>query len=330
MLACPTPYPSPKLIEMIGLIGFDGVWIDMEHQDYDYDQLFAMGLACRASGMDPLVRMRKGPYWSYFRCLEAGANGIMVPHVCSAAEAREVVRNSRFHPLGQRGMDGVEVASDYGMEAMPEYMASANEETLVSIQIEDREGVEAVDEILAVEGLDGIMVGPADLTQSYGVPTQGGHPLIVQAVDRVAEACRRHGKWWGIPVASPEAAEALLRQGSPFLRLRRGHHHSAAGISADLEGVHRDLPFVTVESILDIGPECRRGRVLIQVGMVAALDSPWQKSSRHSTGSASRRTALLLGHIFPICSLGAPCPAGAAPVSMLAGLLPRTVEGNNE
>ena len=216
MLACPTPYPSPKLIEMIGLIGFDGVWIDMEHQDYDYDQLFAMGLACRASGMDPLVRMRKGPYWSYFRCLEAGANGIMVPHVCSAAEARDVVRNSRFHPVGQRGMDGVEVASNYGMEAMPEYMASANEETLVSIQIEDREGVEAIDEILAVEGLDGIMVGPADLTQSYGVPTQGGHPLIVQAVDRVAEACRRHGKWWGIPVASPEAARPYYEKGARF------------------------------------------------------------------------------------------------------------------
>ena len=216
MLACPTPYPSPKLIEMIGLIGFDGVWIDMEHQDYDYDQLFAMGLACRASGMDPLVRMRKGPYWSYFRCLEAGANGIMVPHVCSAAEAREVVRNSRFHPLGQRGMDGVEVASNYGMEAMAEYMASANEETLVSIQIEDREGVEAIDEILAVEGLDGIMVGPGDLTQSYGIPTQGGHPLIVEAVDRVAEACRRHGKWWGIPVASPEAAKPYYEKGARF------------------------------------------------------------------------------------------------------------------
>lgn len=216
MLACPTPYPSPKLIEMIGLIGFDGVWIDMEHQDYNYDQLFAMGLACRATGMDPLVRMRKGPYWTYFRCLEAGANGIMVPHVCSAEETREVVRNSRFHPLGKRGMDGVEAASSYGMEPMGNYMISANEETLVSVQIEDREGVEAIDEILSVEGLDGIMVGPGDLTQSYEIPTQGNHPLIVQAVDRIAEACHRYGKWWGLPVASPEAAKPYYEKGARF------------------------------------------------------------------------------------------------------------------
>ena len=134
-MACPTPYMSPKLIEMIGLIGFDGIWIDMEHQDYSFDQVFNMGLACRATGMEPLVRIRKGPYWSYFRCFEAGATGIMVPHCCTVEEAQTIVRNSRFHPVGSRGMDGVEVPASYGMEPMTEYMAAANREGLVSIQI---------------------------------------------------------------------------------------------------------------------------------------------------------------------------------------------------
>ena len=285
MLACPTPYPSPKLIEMIGLIGFDGVWIDMEHQDYDYDQLFAMGLACRASGMDPLVRMRKGPYWSYFRCLEAGANGIMVPHVCSAAEARDVVRNSRFHPVGQRGMDGVEVASNYGMEAMPEYMASANEETLVSIQIEDREGVEAIDEILAVEGLDGIMVGPADLTQSYGVPTQGGHPLIVQAVDRVAEAA-------AVTASGGAFQWRVRRRPSPTTRREPG----SSSVGRPSSFCSRDIPGSGRNSPRPSAPD----RCSVPGPLLTA-----RGKSRHGIRPSLHRarTALLSAHILPVCSL---------------------------
>ena len=215
-MACPTPYVSPKLIEMIGLIGFDGIWIDMEHQDYSFDQVFNMGLACRATGMEPLVRIRKGPYWSYFRCFEAGATGIMVPHCCTVEEAQTIVWNSRFHPVGSRGMDGVEVPASYGMEPMTEYMAAANREGLVSIQIEDREAVEAIDELLAVEGIDGVMIGPADLTQSYGIPTQMDHLLITEAVGKVAKSCAEHGKWWGIPVGSPDAARSYYDKGARF------------------------------------------------------------------------------------------------------------------
>jgi 4-hydroxy-2-oxoheptanedioate aldolase len=212
-----TPYASPKLTEMIGLLDFDCVWIDMEHQDYSYDQLFDMALGCRSTGIEAMARIRKGDYWSYSRPFEAGATGIMVPHCRSAAEAKQIVHFSRFAPLGMRGIDGVEAAADYGLAPTAAYMAHANRETFVCVQIEDREAVDAADEIAAVEGVDILFVGPADLSQSYGIPLETHAPIMQQAVQRVAEAAARHGKWWGIPVGSAEVGERYYEMGARFL-----------------------------------------------------------------------------------------------------------------
>jgi 4-hydroxy-2-oxoheptanedioate aldolase len=212
-----TPYASPKLTEMIGLLDFDCVWIDMEHQDYSYDQLFNMALGCRASGTEPMARIRKGDYWTYSRPFEAGATGIMVPHCRSGAEAEQIVRFSRFAPLGMRGIDGVEAAADYGLAPTAEYMAHANRETFIAVQIEDREAVDDLDAIAAVEGVDILFVGPADLSQSYGIPLQTQDPLMLRAINRVAEAAARHGKWWGIPVGSAEQGERYYEMGARFL-----------------------------------------------------------------------------------------------------------------
>ena len=212
-----TPYASPKLTEMLGLLDFDCVWIDMEHQDYSYDQLFDMALGCRASGIDAMARIRKGDYWTYSRPFEAGANGIMVPHCRSGAEAEQIVRYARFAPLGMRGIDGVEASADYGLAPTAEYMAHANRETFVCVQIEDREAVDDVEAIAAVEGVDILFVGPADLSQSYGIPLQTQAPVMRAAVERVAEAAARHGKWWGLPVGSAEAAQGYYEMGARFL-----------------------------------------------------------------------------------------------------------------
>ncbi len=212
-----TPYASPKLTEMVGLLDFDCVWIDMEHQDYSYDQLFNMALGCRATGIEPMARIRKGDYWTYSRPFEAGATGIMVPHCRSGAEAEQIVRYSRFAPLGMRGIDGVEALADYGLAPTSEYMAHANRETFVVVQIEDHEAVENVDAIAAVEGIDVLFVGPADLSQSYGIPLQTQAPVIQTAIERVAEAAARHGKAWGLPVASAEAGEHYYDMGARFL-----------------------------------------------------------------------------------------------------------------
>jgi 4-hydroxy-2-oxoheptanedioate aldolase len=212
-----TPYASPKLTEMIGLLDFDCVWIDMEHQDYSYDQLFDMALGCRATGIEPMARIRKGDYWTYSRPFEAGATGIMVPHCRSGAEAEQIVRYSRFAPLGMRGIDGVEALADYGLAPTGDYMRHANRETFVVVQIEDCEAVENIDAIAAVEGIDVLFVGPSDLSQSYGIPLQTQDPVIRGAIERVAESAARHGKAWGLPVGSVEDAERYYAMGARFL-----------------------------------------------------------------------------------------------------------------
>jgi 4-hydroxy-2-oxoheptanedioate aldolase len=217
LITSPTAYPSPKIIEMIGLLDFDGVWIDVEHQDYSDDQVFNMGLACRATGIEPMVRIRKGDYWTYSRPFESGATGIMVPHCRSGAEAKQIVEHSRFFPMGMRGMDGVEVSADYGLAPMGDYMAHTNRETFIAVQIEDREAVDAVDEIAAVDGVDILFIGPGDLSQSYGIPLQTDHPTMQKAVERVAEAAAKHNKWWGLPVGSAEQGDRFHQMGARFL-----------------------------------------------------------------------------------------------------------------
>jgi 4-hydroxy-2-oxoheptanedioate aldolase len=211
-----TPYASAKLTEMVGLLDYDCVWIDMEHQDYSYDQVFQMALGCRATGITPMIRIRKGDYWTYSRAFEAGATGIMVPHCRTGAEAAEIVKNSHFYPKGMRGLDCVEANADYGLVPADEYVKHSLEENFVCVQIEDREAVDNVDEIAATEGVDILFVGPADLSQSYGIPFQTQSEVMQNAIKRVAEAAAKHGKAWGLPVGSIEAAEKYYEMGARF------------------------------------------------------------------------------------------------------------------
>ena len=201
-----TPYPSPKITEMLGLIGFDCVWIDMEHQDFSYDQAFNICLAARATRMESMIRVRKAGDYSFFRVFEAGATGIMVPHIRSLDEAKWALKFSRFFPVGLRGMDGVEAAARYSLIPMTEYMEWTLRETFVLFQIGDREALDIIEEIAQMEGLNGLFFGPGDMSQSLGIPCQFDHPKLAEARKRVASAATKYGKFWGMPV--PDAARA--------------------------------------------------------------------------------------------------------------------------
>lgn len=217
LVGTPTPFPSPKIPEMMGIVGYDCIWIDWEHQDLVDHDVFNMCLACRAAGTEPMVRVRKDTYWGYFRPLEMGATGLMVPHVIDASGARLAVRNSKFWPLGLRGMDGIEAPALYGMMPMTEYMKWANENTFICVQIEDHEALPNIEEIFSVDGVDGIFVGPGDLSQSLGIPCQFDAPEMQRAFELVAKAAKKTGKWWGAPAGSPERMRELLEMGARFL-----------------------------------------------------------------------------------------------------------------
>jgi 2-keto-3-deoxy-L-rhamnonate aldolase RhmA len=214
---------EPWIAEVVGMLGFDVIWLDMEHRAHGYEVVDRISLACRATGIDLMVRIRKTGYTSAMRALELGATGIMVPHCRSAAEAQQWVDWTRFPPQGKRGFDNAGADSDYALSDSLEYLREQNKETFLVLQIEDREAVECVDEIAAVDGVDLLFVGPADLTISYGIPMQREHPVIQQAMDKVANAVTKAGKWWGTVTTTPEAAQAELDRGARMVTCADDH-----------------------------------------------------------------------------------------------------------
>ena len=226
---------DPWLIEVIGRIGYDVVWFDMEHRAFGFDKIDPISLACRASGIDLMVRVRKTGYDSPMRALEFGANGLMVPHCRSAEEARQWVEWVRFPPLGRRGLDGAGADAEFGMANMQQYLQHANDQVFLALQIEDKEAVDRIDEIVAVDGFDLLFVGPGDLSLSYGVPLQFDHPVLQKAIERVAEAVKKAGKWWGIPTATPEAAQHAIDLGARMVTAGGDHGALVNGLRTSFQ-----------------------------------------------------------------------------------------------
>ena len=233
---------EPWLVEVAGRLGFDVVWFDMEHRPYGYDVVSSLSLACRATGIDLMVRILKTGYTSPMRALELGANGTMVPHCRSVEEARMWVDWAKFPPLGKRGFDNAGVDADYALSDPIEYLKHGNEETFLVLQIEDKEAVDCVDEIATVEGVDLLFIGPADLSISYGVPMQKEHPLVQRAMDKVANAATKAGKWWGTVTNTPESAQEELDRGARMVTCVNDHFVLVHG----LQNAYREFAHIGI------------------------------------------------------------------------------------
>jgi 4-hydroxy-2-oxoheptanedioate aldolase len=206
---------DPVIVDMIGLFGFDCVWICCEHIGIDWDRLGHLIRTANMNDMDTLVRVAKGSYADFIRPLELGATGIMVPHCRDEREAQEIARSTRFHPVGRRPLDGGNSDGHYCLTALSDYLREANENTFVMVQIEDPEAFDSIEKIAGVDGIDHLFVGPADLSQGLGVPGQVNHPKITETITRVADACRKNKKDWGLPVTL-ETAPKYLEMGARF------------------------------------------------------------------------------------------------------------------
>lgn len=208
---------DPSIYELTSLMGFDGIWMDLEHHAYSAETAATLMRAARVGSADIMARPAKGEFMRMGRLLESGAQGILYPRCSTAEEAREVVRWSKFAPLGTRGFDGGNPDSPYCSAPMTEYLRFANEQTWVAVQIEEPGAVEQVEAIAAVPGVDVLFVGPADLSILYGIPGESNHPTMQAAFARVAAAARNAGKHWGLPVSSLEHAQKMLAMGARFL-----------------------------------------------------------------------------------------------------------------
>lgn len=210
-------FTDPSCAELTSLMGFDGIWLDLEHHGYSVETANNLMRAARVGASDILARPAKGEFMRMGRLLEAGASGILYPRCDNAAEAREVVRWAKFAPLGTRGFDGGNPDMPYCSMPFAEYMRQANAETFIAIQIEDPKALDHVDEIASIEGVDVVFLGPADFSILSGIPGQFDHPAIEDAMTRINAAVKKHGKHWGMPTFSPEHARKIMDLGARFL-----------------------------------------------------------------------------------------------------------------
>jgi 2-keto-3-deoxy-L-rhamnonate aldolase RhmA len=181
----------------------DFLWIDLEHSAIGIESLQAHLIAARAGGAPALVRIPTSDVGWIKRVLDSGAPGIIVPQVRSAAEVRTVVAACRYPTVGQRGY-GPRRPSNYGRDGGPDYLQRANAQVFVAVQIETAEALTDVDAIVAVDGLDSIVVGPYDLSGALGLPGQVRDPRVVETVRGIVSKARQAGRYVGMGMGPHE------------------------------------------------------------------------------------------------------------------------------
>lgn len=203
---------DPTVVELIGCAGYDFVILDTEHTLVDPQELEHLIRAAEAVELTPFVRVPERAPNAILRALDAGAMGVVVAHVRRRSDADAAIQAARYAPAGMRSLNGGRVPG-FGRIDLTEYVRSANEEIMLITMIEDAEGVDELPTILAGGGIDLVLEGAADLSQSYGVPWQTRHPLVRAALQRVQSTCAAHGvPFCAIPRA-PEDQEAWRSAG---------------------------------------------------------------------------------------------------------------------
>lgn len=207
-------FDNPEVAEALALCGFDWLFIDMEHGPFDLpgaqDVVRAVVGDCLS-----LVRVPENSALWIRRVLDTGCDGIIVPLVCSADDARRAVDAARYPPQGHRSV-GIGRAHGYGLQ-FAQYVAEANDRISVIIQVEHIAAVDALDEILRIQGIDGILIGPYDLSGSMNRLGEVKDPAVQAAITTVRETCAERGMPLGIFVLNPEHIAGELEKGTNFI-----------------------------------------------------------------------------------------------------------------
>jgi 4-hydroxy-2-oxoheptanedioate aldolase len=214
---CMVQGAMPSLVEICGLAGFDFVFLDAEHGPLSPKECEELARAAEIRHTVPLVRVPNIEADTILRFLDTGVKGVILPGVSTKDEAVKAVQAAKYYPQGCRGLNAVR-ASDYGMkESMPDYVVSANRETVILAIIENVEAIANLEDILSVEGIDGAILGKSDLSQSLGVPGQGKHPLVLAASREFVLKGLSSGKPIGTVVRNGENAKEYLEAGLTIL-----------------------------------------------------------------------------------------------------------------
>ena len=188
---------SPALVEMLGLAGFDFVVVDREHGAINLQDTENLVRAGHSTGISVVVRVPNCEPAVISQPLDMGAAGIHVPQIETAEMAGLAVNSSKYHPLGNRGLQVYVRAASYGAQAAADYIATTGQDPVIVAQVEGKTGLANLDAILDVPGIDVAFIGPYDLSQSLGFPGQVTHASVTQAITGAAQKARKTGKYIG-------------------------------------------------------------------------------------------------------------------------------------
>ena len=230
---------DPAVVEIAGMAGYDFVRLDCEHTPMDTAEIRSFIRAADAVGIPLIVRLTNLD--AVTGLLDFGVGGFMIPHVRSAEAARAIVRDIKYWPVGLRGFSDGARAQRYGNVDMTSFIREANDEIVLMCQIEDIYGIRNMEEIISVEGIDGICTGPNDIAQSLGIPGQTEDPRVREAEEQIIATAQKYGKQMFMSAKSRERAEALAAKGVRALSLC--YDYGALREAADSRlAAFRDLP----------------------------------------------------------------------------------------
>jgi len=214
---------APGMSAILADAGCRFVIYDMEHTGLGFETLKWLFSTCRGLPIEPMVRVPRGEYTWLARALDVGARGVMIPMVESAAQARGIVEACRYPPAGRRGAAFGFAHDDYAGGDVREKVGRANERTMVIAQIETERGLESVEEIAAVDGIDVLWVGHFDLSNFLGMPASFDDPRFDAAMRRVAEVAKRHGKAAGFMATDRAWIERVREMGYSMIAVGTDH-----------------------------------------------------------------------------------------------------------
>lgn len=228
--------PAYELIEVLAQSGLDFLCLDAEHSAFDRARMDACLAVARALDFPVLVRVGSASAESILQALDSGAVGVVCPHIDTAEKAAEIARWSRFGH-GGRGYAGSSRWAGFATRKMPDLLAQSQSETVVIAQIEEPEGVAAAQAVAATDGVDGLFLGPADLSVGYGKTDQSS-PELMAAFESVGAAAKAAGKAYMTFVPNATAAAELTQYGLTMFFIASEHTWMRNGASADAAGIH--------------------------------------------------------------------------------------------
>ena len=209
--------PSAITADIISSVGLDFIIIDAEHGPISFETAQDMAIACESRGVSPIMRVGGVDEADILKALDIGMHGIQIPNIHSSQDVEEIISLSKYPPIGKRGFSPFTRAGNYSLETATLHTQKSNANTLIGINIEGKEAIENIDEILSIDHLDIIFIGLFDLSKALGMPGQVDHPQVVGYLsDLVGKICES-GKYPGTIASTPEQMVQFLEMGVKYL-----------------------------------------------------------------------------------------------------------------